>query len=200
MTKHEFLWALEEGLYGLPREDIQRSLDYYSEMIDDRMEEGLSEEEAVAAMDPIEDIRAHILSETPLPRLVKESVRPRRKLRAWEIVLLVLGSPVWLPLLAAAVMVILSVYVTLWAGVFTLYAGNLSVAAGAVAGVFGLFRMLSMGQVAEGILFLGGGLVCLGLAILLFFGCNQVAKGLIWLTKRGLLALKGCFVRKEAAA
>lgn len=200
MTKHEFLWALEEGLYGLPREDIQRSLDYYSEMIDDRMEEGLSEEEAVAAMDPIEDIRAHILSETPLPRLVKESVRPRRKLRAWEIVLLVLGSPVWLPLLAAAVMVILSVYVTLWAGVVTLYAGNLSVAAGAVAGVFGLFQMLSMGQVAEGILFLGGGLVCLGLAILLFFGCNQVAKGLIWLTKRGLLALKGCFVRKEAAA
>ncbi|MBP3319237.1 MAG: DUF1700 domain-containing protein [Ruminiclostridium sp.] len=200
MTKHEFLWALEEGLYGLPREDIQRSLDYYSEMIDDRMEEGLSEEEAVAAMDPIEDIRAHILSETPLPRLVKESVRPRRKLRAWEIVLLVLGSPVWLPLLAAAVMVILSVYVTLWAGVVTLYAGNLSVAAGAVAGVFGLFQMLSMGQVAEGILFLGGGLVCLGLAILLFFGCNQVAKGLIWLTKRGLLALKGCFVRKEVAA
>ena len=200
MTKHEFLWKLEEGLYGLPREDIQRSLDYYSEMIEDRMEDGLSEEEAVAALGPVEDIRAAILAEIPLPRLVKESVRPKRKLRAWEIVLLILGSPVWVPLIAAAVIVVLSVYVTLWAGVVTLYAGNLTVAAGGLAGVFFLFRMLAMGQMAQGVLFLGGGLVCLGLAILLFFGINQVSKGLIWLTKRCLLALKGCFVRKEAAA
>jgi hypothetical protein len=60
--------------------------------------------------------------------------------------------------------------------------------------------MLSIGQIAEGILFLGGGMVCIGLAILLFFGFNQLTKGLVWVTKRGLLALKGCFVRKEAAA
>ena len=199
MDKKEFLWRLMDGLSGLPMEDIDRSLDYYSEMIDDRMDEGLSEEEAVADLGSLEEIRDQILTETPLPRLVKESVRPRRKLRAWEILLLVVGSPIWVPLIAAAIMVILAVYVTLWAGIVTLYAGNLTVAAGGVAGFFGLVQMLSAGQTAEGILFLGGGLVCIGLAILLFFGVNQLTKGLVWVPKRALLALKNRFVRKGAA-
>ena len=60
MNKKAFLWALMDGLSGLPMEDIERSLDYYSEMIDDRMEDGLSEEEAVAAMGPVKEICAQI--------------------------------------------------------------------------------------------------------------------------------------------
>lgn len=50
MTKEQFLRAVRERLTGLPQSDIDRSLDFYSEMIDDRIDEGLSEEEAVAAM------------------------------------------------------------------------------------------------------------------------------------------------------
>ena len=200
MNKQEFLWRLMDGLSGLPMEDIDRSLDYYSEMIDDRMEDGLSEEEAVAALGPVGEICSQILAETPLSRLVKEAVRPKRKLRVWEIVLLVLGSPVWVPLIGAALIVVVTVYLSIWAVLLSLYAADLAGAVTGLAGVVTLFRMLSIGQIAEGILFLGGGMVCIGLAILLFFGFNRLTKGLVWVTKRGLLALKGCFVRKEAAA
>ncbi len=200
MNKQTFLWGLMDGLSGLPMEDIERSLDYYSEMIDDRIEDGLSEEEAVAAMGPVKEICAQILAETPLSRLVKEAVRPKRKLRAWEIVLLVLGSPVWLPLLAAAVIVVASVYLSIWAVLLSLYAADLAVAATGLAGGVGLVQMLMAGQTAEGIFFLGAGLVCLGLAVLLFFGFNQLTKGLVWVTKRALLALKNSFVRKGAMA
>lgn len=200
MDKKEFLWRLMDGLSGLPMEDIDRSLDYYSEMIDDRMEDGLSEEEAVAALGPVGEICSQILAEIPLSRLVKEAVRPKRKFRVWEIILLVLGSPVWVPLMAAALIVVVSVYLSIWAVLLSLYAADLAGAVAGLAGVVTMFRMLSIGQIAEGILFLGGGLVCIGLAILLFFGFNQLTKGLVWVTKRGLLALKGCFVRKEAAA
>ena len=49
MGKQEFLAQLRKGLQGLPQEDIEERLTFYSEMIDDRMEEGLSEEEAVSA-------------------------------------------------------------------------------------------------------------------------------------------------------
>ena len=200
MNKQEFLWRLMDGLSGLPMEDIDRSLDYYSEMIDDRMEDGLSEEEAVAALGPVGEICSQILAETPLSRLVKEAVRPKRKLRVWEIVLLVLGSPVWVPLIGAALIVVVTVYLSIWAVLLSLYAADLAGAVTGLAGVVTLFRMLSIGQIAEGILFLGGGMVCIGLAILLFFGFNRLTKGLVWVTKRCLLALKGCFVRKEAAA
>ena len=46
MSKQEFLEQLRRGRSGLPREDIEERLTFYSEMLEDRMEEGLSEEEA----------------------------------------------------------------------------------------------------------------------------------------------------------
>ena len=48
MNKQEFLDELRKGLCGLPSEDIEERINFYSEMIDDRMEEGLTEEESVA--------------------------------------------------------------------------------------------------------------------------------------------------------
>ena len=48
MTKLEFLESLEKGLSGLPKNDIDERIAFYSEIIDDRIEEGLSEEDAVS--------------------------------------------------------------------------------------------------------------------------------------------------------
>ena len=56
MTKHEFLAQLRKGLSGLPKDDIEDRLMFYSEMIDDRTEEGLSEEDAVLAVGTIDEI------------------------------------------------------------------------------------------------------------------------------------------------
>ena len=56
MKRNEFLSKLKERLWALPEADKQCSLDYYSEMIDDRMEDGLSEEEAVAAIGDLDEI------------------------------------------------------------------------------------------------------------------------------------------------
>lgn len=66
---------------------------FYAEMLDDRIEEGLSEEEAVAAAGAVEEIVRQTVDETPLAKIAKERVRPKRHLKAWEIVLLALGSP-----------------------------------------------------------------------------------------------------------
>lgn len=56
MNKQEFLAALAEGLTGLPQADVEERLAFYGEMIDDRMEEGLTEEEAVKEAGPVQDI------------------------------------------------------------------------------------------------------------------------------------------------
>ena len=50
MKKEQFLRELGLRLSSLPYADKKRSLDYYSEMIADRMEDGLAEEEAVKKM------------------------------------------------------------------------------------------------------------------------------------------------------
>lgn len=56
MTKSEFILSLSEALAHLPGQERSRVLEYYEEMIDDRVESGMTEEEAVAALGSIEEI------------------------------------------------------------------------------------------------------------------------------------------------
>lgn len=49
MTKSDFLDLLREKISRLPEWEAAKTVVYYSEMIDDRIEDGMSEEEAVAA-------------------------------------------------------------------------------------------------------------------------------------------------------
>ena len=102
MDKQTFLTRLRNGLSGLPQEDVEERLTFYSEMIDDRMEEGCTEAEAVAEIGPVEEVLAQIVADIPLTKLVKKKMKPKHTLKAWEIVLLVLGSPLWLSLLVSA--------------------------------------------------------------------------------------------------
>ena len=113
MKKQEFLCALKKRLSCLPKQEAQERLNFYSEMIDDRMEEGLSEEEAVFAVGPIDEIVSQISEEINLTSTQKDT-KPQRKLCAWETALLILGAPLWIPLLIAAFAVIFSLYAILW--------------------------------------------------------------------------------------
>ena len=72
MTKLQFLLALHDKLAGLPRNEVEERLNFYSEMIEDRMEDGLSEEEAVAAVGSIDEIAEQITADIPLIKIVKE--------------------------------------------------------------------------------------------------------------------------------
>ena len=63
MTRELFLKDLNNALSGLADEEVESILAYYSEMIDDRMEAGMTEEDAVNAMEPVETIAARVLSE-----------------------------------------------------------------------------------------------------------------------------------------
>jgi len=196
MNKIEFLTVLRERLQGLPEEDINKSIDFYCEMIDDRVEDGMSEAEAVDALGNIEEIISQILSEVSLPKLVKEKVKPKRALKAWEIVLLVLGAPLWIPLLATVILTVLAVYLSVWSVIISLYAVDLSIAVSGLACIGVAVALLFDGQfVPAGVVF-GTGLVCMGLAILLLFAFNLVTKGILWVSKKVLLGIKGLFIGK----
>lgn len=194
MNKEQFLIELAAALAGLPEEDIEKSLEYYSEMIDDRTEDGLSEEEAVAALGTIADIRAQIIKDTPLPKIIKEKVKPKRSLSALEITLIIVGSPIWFSLLVAAVAVVFSVYVTLWSVIIAFFAVDIAFFAGALAGILASLPVFITGNAAAGLLLIGAGLLCAGLGLLWFFLCIGTTKGIVWLTKvfiKSLLIPKG---------
>ena len=196
MNKNEFLTTLRERLNGLPEEDIIKSMDFYGEMIDDRVEDGMSEEEAVAALGSIEEILSQILSEVSLPKLVKEKVKPKRALKVWEIVLLILGAPLWIPILATILLTVLAIYLSVWSVIISLYAVDLSVAICGLAFVGVAVALLFDGQFVPGGVVFGAGLVCMGLAILLLFAFNMVTKGILWVSKKVLIGIKSLFIGK----
>lgn len=196
MNKNEFLATLRERLNGLPEEDIIKSLDFYGEMLDDRIEDGMSEEEAVSDLGNIEEIISQILSAVSLPKLVKEKVKPKRALKAWEIVLLVLGAPLWIPLLVAVILVALAIYLSIWSVIISLYAVDLAVAICGLAFVGVAVALLFDGQFVPGGVVFGAGLVCMGLSILLLFAFNLVTKGILWVSKKVLIGIKGLFIGK----
>lgn len=198
MTKIEFCEMLRAELSGMPREELDERIGFYIEMIDDRMEEGLSEEDAVSDVGTVKEIAAQILADTPMTKIVKEKIKPKRKLRAWEIVLLAVGSPIWLSLLAAAFVVLISMYAVLWSMIGCIWAvfGSLvGSSTGAVAqGVFLIVR----GTVAWGIGSFGVALVCAGVSIFAFIGCLYATRGVVCLTKGIFLWCKRRLIHKEA--
>ena len=199
MNKQEFLAELRRGLSGLPRDDIEERLSFYGEMLDDRMEEGLTEEEAVSAAGSVDEIVRQIVADIPLAKIAKERIRPKRRLRAWETVLLVLGSPVWLSLGIAAAAAVFAVYAAMWAVIAALWAVFGALAVCAVGSVPGCIIFAAGGSGASGLALLGGGLVCAGLSVFMFFGCKKATEGILTLTMKFAIWIKNCFKGKEAA-
>lgn len=200
MNKAQFLAALEKKLSMLSPADIEQSLAFYAEMIEDRIEEGMCEEEAVAELGSVEEISARILSETPLPKLVKARIKPTRSLRAWEILLLILGFPLWFPLLLAAAILVCSLFIVIWSVAVSLWAAEISLAvSGAALLAVGLL-WLFVDPPALSFLFLGSALALAGLSIFGFLGMLYLTKAVIRLCKALHHSIKSFFIKKEATA
>ncbi len=197
MTKREFIAQLREKLSGLPQADIEERVIFYSEMIDDRIEDGLSEEDAIAELGSIDEIASQIISDTPLSKIVKEKLKSKKRRKAGEIALIAIGSPIWFSLLIALIAVILSLYVSLWAVIISLWAAFASFIGGALMGVASGIILIISGSTHAGILLIGAAIALVGWAILMFFACRAATKGIIFLTKKITLFIKNCFVRKE---
>lgn len=194
MTKVSFILALHERLSDLPKADVEERLRFYSEMIEDRMEEGVSEEAAVAAVGTVEQIAEQIRADF-IPE--EYPISPDKKSTKWWVVLLlILGSPIWVSLLVAVVAVILSLYISLWAVIVSFWAAFGSAFGGAIGAIVTGVGLLFAGHSVPGLAFLAAGLVCAGISIFLFYGCKLATKGTVAMTGK---IMKCCGKRREVA-
>lgn len=198
MNKQEFLKKLSERLVSLSKEDIDKSLDYYDEIIDDRIEDGLSEEEAVEALGSLDEIVKQILSDSSLSKSVIPDKIVKHKFKTFEIVLIILGFPLWLPLLATFFVLVLTAYILLWVAVIVLYSVVFAFAATAVGGIAGLIvHIITGGCIPTVIAYSGIFLISAGLAVLSFFGVNFITKQVIRLSKAIFIGIKKLFTSKR---
>ena len=198
MTRTEFLEELKKRLNTFSEDERENWLKYYGEIIDDRIEDGQSEEQAVDSLGNMDTIINEILQQTPITKLAKATLN-RKTLRGWEIALLICGFPLWFPLLVSTFAVILAVYVSAWSVIISLWAAFASSVACAISGIVVGIGFIFTGTVPSGVALIGAGVALAGLSIFLFFGCKAATDGTVWLTKKIVLKLKNSFIKKEAA-
>ena len=196
MSKQEFLMRLRSGLSALPQNETDERLTFYSEMIDDRIEEGIPESEAVALAGDVDAIISHIISET-MPKKEKEKIVQKKKIKAWEIVLIVLGFPIWFSLLAAAFAVIISIYISLWAVIISFWAVFASFVGCSFAGIAAGIAFMFVTNPITGVAMIGVGIASAGLSIFAFFGCHLATKGTITITKITAIGIKKAFAKRR---
>lgn len=176
MDKRAFLERLQAALAGLPDAERERQLAYYEEMIDDRVEEGMSESEAIAALGPVDQLTQRVLRQTPPQRRADRARRSGIPTAVW-VLLAVLLLPLWLPLLGLAGALVL--------GSFALLFGLIVAAAGLVAGlgVGGvgamIWALVSWDLSGMSVVFaVGAGLIAVGAALLLALPAAYLIKAL----------------------
>ena len=196
MNKEEFLAELRSRLAGLPEADREERLGFYAEMLDDRLEDGLSQEEATASLGTPEEVAAQVLAEVPMSVLVREKVKRKEKSWGWEVILIILGFPIWFSVLVAVLAVGFSLYVCLWAVVVSLWAVAVGLACGVLGGLAGAALYLAKGNPGGAGCALGAALICGGLTLLWIAASIAATKGAAWMTKSVWLDIKTLLGRK----
>lgn len=189
MTKKEFLQELRSRLSAYPKEELDRSIGYWSEMVEDRMEDGATEDEAVASLGSIDDIAKQIEMELPLKTIIKHSVKDKSSadeqkkdntgITVLVVVLAILAFPIWFPIAIALISIIAALFITIWAIDFALWVCSLS---GVICFFAGLIFAVALLIGGHGILALSGfgtSLAGAGIAILFAFAAFYMAKGII---------------------
>ena len=167
MKTREFLDILRRELGTLPQIELQKQLTYYEEILNDMVEDGMSEEEATAKIGDPKEVAAFILKDMPAPP--RPVLPPRKanikKVSFWMVLALILGSPIWISLIVAAVAVGIAVVAAVLAVVIALFA----LIVGLVFGGIGLIcaPFLMVGATAPVVvLTIGTGFVAIGLGML----------------------------------
>lgn len=193
MNKTEFSDALRRALGKLPSYEVEQSIAFYLEMIDDRMEDGMSEADVVAALGPVGAIAAQIIAETPvIPKAIAKANTGSRTL---NIVLLAILSPIWVTLALAFACMVLAIYLAIWSVVVALWAVVAMLLLCAPIGVFGLAWCAATGFPLSGIWVFGCGLAGAGLGLFSWFGVLAASKGLVNLTHSFARWVKGLFIK-----
>ena len=194
MKKREFLHELRSSLKGLNDDDIDEKISFYSEMIDDRMEEGYSEEDAVNDIGTVDDIILDVAKDTKLLSLLRQRVKPKRKIRAFEVILLILGFPLWFPLLLTFMILAFVFMFMFYILDIVFFSVDLSLGAAGISALIVTGLFLAKGN-GFNVGYTGMGLLGIGASILLFFACVYFSKFSFRITKKGLIGIKSWFIR-----
>lgn len=197
MTKDEFIYKLNSKLCKFPDAEVNDRISFYIEMIDDYMEEGLSESEAIEKLGSIDEIAESIAGDIPLAKIAKKNLKSKRKLSVLEIILLIVGFPIWFSLLVAVIAIAIALYASIWAVIISLWAIDLALIICLFSTPFLLDFYPFQGNILKACVCFGAVLVLVGLSLLFYLLSKHLTIFVIKLTKKSIIGVKNLFIKKE---
>lgn len=189
MSKSIFIDTLRALLEPLNKEESDKFISYYEEIIEDYKESGLTEQEVIDKIGSPQSIANDILSEQDLIK------KPSSNNKVLNKILLFLGFPLWGSLLLTAVLIILSVYIVILCIPFTTGVSSIAFFGSALVSIVGspfmMFDTLNV-EVVQ----LGLGISSIGISILLGFITIYLSKNIIGITKDLTFKLLKSFKKK----
>ena len=158
MKIEEYINQLRTYLYGMPENDMNEALEYYTEYLSEVSDENLDEE--IKKLGNPEFLAKQLKSEVPNNTQMNFSDKNKNSNSALKITVLILTSPIWLSLLAAY----FSIYVTIICVIFSVYIAFPAMALTFLICAFGTAKY----SVYDVIFFAGGFLITLGASLMLF--------------------------------
>lgn len=191
MSKAEFLNELSFCLQNMNDSEKKKFIIYYDEMISDYIENGMAEEDAVNKIGAPKKIAEELLSDYGSVKLNLPSTGTR-----WlNIILTIIGFPLWGSVLLAFILMVFSVYLIIWCVPFATGAGCVGFFATSIIGIVGSpFVMIKSAPI--GIIQLGTGIASVGISLLLGFATIDLSKKIIIVTKKINIKIGKLFKRK----
>ncbi len=123
MDKKQFITTLKNRLGSLPYHEVEKIINYYDELINDKIEDGMSEEGAIKSLGNIDLIVNEIYNEIPVHEIVRRKVKNSFEFssnKALWIIIAVLTSPIWFSILLAGLGLLFGLFVAIWAFLFSI--------------------------------------------------------------------------------
>ncbi len=121
MNKKEYLNDLDSKLNFLPEDEREKTLNYYSEMIDDRIESGMDEEKAISKLESANAIANQLKSEHSTQQTTSEKVFNfidkllTKHGYLFLLIIIILSFPVWIPIVGGILTFVGIIFLLLFA-------------------------------------------------------------------------------------
>lgn len=181
MKKDEFMKLLKKNITSMKKKDREEILEYYEEIILDKMESGLTEQDAVKDLGNPEAVAQKILKENATKDKCSEELFEKTipaSSTFVKVILFLIACPILLPLAFAIVILLLSFWIIIVCFYFTAIMLGI---AGIIHFPFSIFLLFT--SPPHGILQLGICLSFVGFGIFLFLGTEYLMRLAVRITK-----------------
>lgn len=165
MNKNQFLTELQRRLRGVPQEELDQAMEYYTEYFLDANVDDVTD--VIPLVGTPEQVAQRIWDECVDKQVTIQRQEGGVKNTAktvWLIVLAVFAAPIALPVAIAVAAVVFAVLVVIFAVIFSIIVAAVALVIGGFAALPGVFWVVGIGQA---FIVAGSALVMIGIGLLL---------------------------------